>query len=160
MASKVRVVRNSIGTEDVTKFVKSFHFAVSRGELDTHLDVLYEAIVDRIKAYQVEEGDPEDAETVSKLKAIRKLRGGPNELSVGTVYEVTGDRYRGVTVRFLGISDRSTKERQLAKVLVLTLGNVMGNGLAVDEVKLIPVAALKDLPEVPPAASETLVEKI
>ena len=157
MATKVRVVRNSIGTEDVTKFVKSFHFAVSRGELDTHLDVLYEILVDRIRVYQGEAGDPEDAETTKKLSAIRRLRGGPNELSTGSLYEVTGERYKDVQVRFLGISDKSTKDRQLAKVQVISVGQ---SNLVLDEVKLIPVAALKDLPEIPPAASETLVEKI
>lgn len=158
MPPKVRVVKNSIGTEDINQFVKTFLYTVSRGGLDTHLDVLYEIVVDRITSYQNDNGDPEDPAVLRKLSEIRRLRAPSADLMPGSIYQVTGELYRGVTVKYLGNSSKSTPERPMARVEVVSVGQSSKSDLQPGVVKLIPLAALQDLPDLP--GEKTLIEKI
>lgn len=159
MPPKVRVVKNSIGTEDIGQFVKSFAYAISRGELDTHLDVIYEMVVDRVTSFQGP-GDSEDPEVIRKLSQIRILRKPSTDLTLGGVYTVTGERYRGVTVKYHGKATKSTPERPLARVEVVSAGQ---SGLEEGAVKLIPLAALNGISlaeTLDNSADVTRIEKI
>lgn len=143
MPPKVKVVRPSIGTSSPASFAKQFAYEVSQGRLDTHLDILWMAIDERIRTY-TGQNRPTDEETQRKLSKVRKLRGMDFEPEVDHTYGIFGETYRGVVVRYHGEGKPYENGQRRARIEIVDAAD---SGKEVGSFNLIPMAALMELPE-------------
>lgn len=155
-AKTIRVVKNNIGTDDLGQYLKTFAYAVSSGKFDTHLDVLYRIIDDRVREY-TGLNTPDDPATEKKLGRIKKLREPTMQPVAGNRYGVFGERYRGVVVEFQGYasSDYEDGSRKVRVLVVETGQSSLDIGT-----KLMPLAALMELPPKKSSDDSTNIEKI
>lgn len=155
---KIKVVNKNIGSDNVPEFARQFAFQLAQGRFDTHLDLLYIALDDRVRNY-MRVSKPIDEDTQKKLAHIRKLRGVELELVIGTKYGVFGDIYRGVVVAFHGEGKPYDNGARKARVEVVI--STPESKLEVGTFRLIPMAALMELPpETSQEPSTTQIQKI
>lgn len=152
MPPKIRVVNRSIGSDNVPEFVKQFAYQVSLGNFDTHLDLLYAAIDERLRQY-TGKNIPNTEETQKKLAKVRKLRGADVEPEIDHRYGVFGEKYRGMEVLFHGEAESYENGARKARVEVIISAE---SGMEAGEFRLIPFSALMELPPIPESSdSET-----
>lgn len=159
MPPKIRVVKPNIGTDNIPAFLKRFSAEIAAGKFDAYLDVLYRIVDDRVREYQVDD-KPDDEETQKKLASIRKMRGVDFEPKLDGRYGVIGEKYRGLEVIYHGEASAFANGNRRAKVQIAVQGNT---SMEVNSIKLIPMAALMELPEPPKEDEEadmTRVQKI
>lgn len=139
----IRVAKSNIGADDIGQYLKSFAYAVGSGKFDTHLDVLYRIVDDRIRVY-TGVSKPVDTDTEKKLGRVKKLRDADLEPVIGSRYGVFGERYRGVVVEYKGEATPYEDGSRKARVLVLESGQ---SALASNTAKMLPIVALQELPK-------------
>jgi hypothetical protein len=122
--------------------------ALRAGEFDGDLDVLYEALDERIRWYQKEEGEPDQdpRERAEKLKVLRSPQVIPVE---GRLYRVRGEKYAGVTVKFLELVPQQNGDAPKSLVEVALAAD---SGLENGKLYKLPTAALEEVPEMKVAA--------
>jgi hypothetical protein len=143
--TKIKVVKPKIGSENVPAFVKQLAYEISQGTLDTHLDLIYTAVDDRIRQY-TSINKPNDKETEAKLALVRKYRGGDvTEPEIDKAYFVSGEKYRAVIVRFDGEPKPFENGARKARVEIMIASEA--SGLEAGSVKIIPLAVLMEIPK-------------
>lgn len=114
--------------------------ALSVGEFDTHLDILFQAVDARIQESQQEPGDAvEPRDRIPEQK--------PVDLVMGRKYFLSGDKYAGVVVKYLDIVYPRDGDGGISKVKVEC---VSGNdAVTAGKFYKLPATALVEIPGEP-----------
>ena len=139
-ASKVRVVKKTIGVDDPAAFVELLAAALSKGELDTVLAALWEAVDGRIRQYMGADGENLDEAFLAALHGAKRFYEAP-ELEVGGRYFLRGDKYRDVVVEFLGFMPAQDGQPGKARVRIIR-SNYKSPELNVGDTFQLPAGAL------------------
>lgn len=145
MAAKVRAVRKVVktvlGTDDPVAFSEVFKAALEKGELDTVLHVLWDAVDSRVRDYMGADGENLDEGFLKALHGFRSLHEAP-ELEIGRNYHLRGEKYKGYSVEFLGYMPSESGKPEMARIkLVYT--PVAGNSVHMSgDIFQVPTGAL------------------
>lgn len=121
--------------------------ALSVGEFDTHLDILFQAVDARIQESQGEPGDA--VEPRDRVPTVK--------LTPGADYQLSGDKYAGVVVVYLEDVEPRDGDGGIRKVKVLCTDANSGGPIVPGKHYKLPAAALvpyvqdaKPAPHTPP----------
>jgi len=151
---KIRMVRREPPSfEDVEKFAEVFSQMAEAGDFDTHLDVLWKSVNNRLNVYFDGAGTPDDAQQ-RRAERIRRMRKAP-EIVVGYIYDIYGDKYKGVRVKVLGHAEESESDAPKVRVQV-----VFGNkDYPIGSIYKLLAGALEEIPGISQTELKNIYDK-
>ena len=144
---KVRKLDPDDKAVEVAEVVKDIITAIEGGAFDAHIDVLFKAFDDRIRAYQGEEGDGE-LQTRERADKLRAMRSEPVPVipAEGRHYRLRGSRYSGVIVMYIEMAGSDPNEKPLVMVEAV-IGSPVNGSVKVGQRYKVPLVALEEIEE-------------